>query len=57
MLEARPGAFMFLGGGAGPNGTSPEVHTPLYDFNDAIIPLGVAYWVSVVEQEMGRTGA
>jgi hippurate hydrolase len=53
MLEARPGAFMFLGGGAGPDGTSPEVHTPHYDFNDAIIPLGVASWVSVVEQEMG----
>ncbi|HWT10564.1 MAG TPA: M20 aminoacylase family protein [Roseomonas sp.] len=56
MLQARPGAFMFLGAGAGPDGTSPEVHTPLYDFNDAIIPLGVAYWVSVVEQEMGNAG-
>ena len=57
MLEARPGAFMFLGAGKGPDGTSPEVHTPHYDFNDGIIPLGVAYWVSVVEQEMGRAGA
>jgi len=53
MLEARPGAFMFLGAGTGPDGRSPEVHTPLYDFNDGIIPLGVAYWVSVVEQELG----
>jgi hippurate hydrolase len=53
MLEARPGAFMFLGAGTGPDGRSPEVHTPLYDFNDEIIPLGVAYWVSVVEQELG----
>ena len=57
MLEARPGAFMFLGGGKGPGGSSPEVHTPRYDFNDEIIPLGVAYWVSVVEQEMGMIGA
>ncbi len=53
MLEARPGAFMFIGGGAGPEGTSPNLHTPQFDFNDAIIPLGVAYWASVVEQELG----
>ena len=53
MLEARPGAFMFLGAGTGPEGRSPEVHTPLYDFNDDIIPLGVAYWVGVVDQELG----
>jgi hippurate hydrolase len=53
MLQARPGAFMFIGGGAGPDGTSPNLHTPHFDFNDAIIPLGVAYWVSVVEQELG----
>jgi len=53
MLEARPGAFMFIGGGSGPDGTSPNLHTPHFDFNDAIIPLGVAYWVSVVDQELG----
>ncbi|MGX9961995.1 M20 aminoacylase family protein [Roseomonas sp. F4] len=54
MLEARPGAFMFLGGGSGPDGTSPNLHTPHFDFNDAIIPMGVAYWVSVVDQELGQ---
>jgi hippurate hydrolase len=54
MLEARPGAFMFIGGGAGPDGTSPNLHTPHFDFNDAIIPLGVAYWASVVAQELGQ---
>jgi hippurate hydrolase len=56
MLEARPGAFMFIGGGNGPDGTSANLHTPHFDFNDDIIPLGVAYWVSVVEQEMGSLG-
>jgi amidohydrolase len=55
MLEARPGAFMFIGAGKGPDGTSPNLHTPHFDFNDDIIPLGVAYWASVVEQELGRT--
>ncbi|MBY0335985.1 MAG: amidohydrolase [Acetobacteraceae bacterium] len=53
MLEQRPGAFMFIGGGTGPDGTSPNLHTPHFDFNDEIIPAGVAYWVSVVEQELG----
>jgi amidohydrolase len=52
MLEQRPGAFMSIGGGAA-DGTSPALHTPLFDFNDATIPLGVAYWVSVVDQELG----
>jgi hippurate hydrolase len=53
MLEARPGNFMFIGAGAGPDGTSPNLHTPHFDFNDAIIPLGVAYSVGLVEQELG----
>jgi amidohydrolase len=53
MLEACPGSFMFIGGGAGPDGTSPNLHTPQFDFNDATIPLGVAYWVGLVEQELG----
>ncbi|WP_291295759.1 M20 aminoacylase family protein [Elioraea sp.] len=53
MLEACPGNFMFIGGGTGADGTSPNLHTPHFDFNDAIIPLGVAYWVGLVEQELG----
>ncbi len=53
MLEARPGAFMFIGGGEGPEGRSANLHTPQFDFNDAIIPLGVGYWASIVDQELG----
>jgi hippurate hydrolase len=51
MLEARPGAFMFIGGGA--EGKSAGLHTPHFDFNDDIIPLGVAYWSSIVGAELG----
>ncbi|TPG57695.1 amidohydrolase [Roseomonas nepalensis] len=55
MLKARPGAFMFMGIGAG--GPSSEgLHTPTYDFNDDAIPLGVGYWVSLVERELGTLG-
>ncbi|HHY49235.1 MAG TPA: amidohydrolase [Alphaproteobacteria bacterium] len=44
MLQARPGAFIFLG-----NGASSELHSDDYDFNDEIIPVGVSYWVRLVE--------
>ena len=44
MLQARPGAFIFLG-----NGDSGELHSDVYDFNDEIIPAGVSYWVRLVE--------
>jgi hippurate hydrolase len=53
MLEARPGAFMFMGQGAG-GATSEGLHTPTYNFNDDAIPFGVGYWVSLVRQEMGE---
>jgi hippurate hydrolase len=49
MLRVRPGAFMFIGNGM----KGGALHTPLYDFNDDIIPLGAAYWLSVVQQELG----
>ncbi|WP_367716556.1 M20 aminoacylase family protein [Nitratireductor sp. GISD-1A_MAKvit] len=53
MLQQRPGCFMMLGNGVGQDGKFNNLHTPLYDFNDEIIPLGVAYWVSLVGAELG----
>jgi amidohydrolase len=47
MLQARPGCFMFIGNGDGPVGGC-MVHNPNYDFNDAILPTGVRYWVELV---------
>ncbi len=44
MLQARPGAFIFVG-----NGNSAGLHNPAYDFNDDVIPIGVSYWVRLVE--------
>jgi hippurate hydrolase len=44
MLEARPGAFIFVG-----NGDTAYCHHPAYDFNDAAIPVGVSYWVRLAE--------
>jgi hippurate hydrolase len=47
MLEARPGAFIFIG-----NGDSAGLHNPAYDFNDEIIPAGSSYWARLVETAM-----
>jgi amidohydrolase len=44
MLEARPGAFIFIG-----NGDSAMLHHPAYDFNDEVLPYGMSYWVELVE--------
>lgn len=44
MLEARPGAFIFVG-----NGDSAGLHHPAYNFNDEAIPVGTSYWVRLVE--------
>jgi amidohydrolase len=44
MLNARPGAFIFVG-----NGDSAGLHHPAYDFNDEVIPVGTSYWVKLVE--------
>ncbi|MBN9316877.1 MAG: amidohydrolase [Devosia sp.] len=44
MLQARPGAYAFLG-----NGNSGELHSDTYNFNDEVIPVGVSYLVKLVE--------
>jgi hippurate hydrolase len=38
-LEARPGAFVFVG-----NGDGHTLHSPRYDFNDAILAPAAAFW-------------
>ncbi|MEL6915610.1 MAG: M20 aminoacylase family protein [Pseudomonadota bacterium] len=45
MLEARPGAYLFLG-----QGTGPTVHNPGYDFNDRVAPVGASFFARVVER-------
>lgn len=48
MLEARPGAFIFLG-----NGATASLHNPQYDFNDEALPYGIGYWVNLVTATLG----
>jgi hippurate hydrolase len=50
MLNARPGAFIFIG-----NGDTAGVHHPAYDFNDQAIPHGCSYWARLVERALPTT--
>ncbi|MEM1102384.1 MAG: amidohydrolase, partial [Pseudomonadota bacterium] len=44
MLQARPGAFLFLG-----IGEAAGLHNPAYDFNDDIAPVGASFFAKLVE--------
>jgi hippurate hydrolase len=44
MLEQVPGAYLWLGNGAGDEYGSTMNHNPGYDFNDGILPVAAAYW-------------
>ena len=50
MLQARPGAYVFLGQGGMQGGCF--LHNPNYDFNDEVIPLGAGYLAALVEDAL-----
>jgi len=52
MLQQRPGAFINIGNGDGPEACM--VHNPGYDFNDEILALGATYWVKLVETKLAK---
>ena len=54
MLQAKPGAYLWLGQGrVDQNGESERpLHHPRYDFNDDALPCGIAWFVSLVEQQL-----
>ena len=52
-LQKRPGCYVWLGNGSGASDGGHGaclLHNSRYDFNDEIIPLGVSYWVRLVER-------
>lgn len=50
LLRERPGCYVWLGNGPGEGGCL--LHSPHYDFNDEIIPLGIKYWLKLVEKAL-----
>jgi len=47
MLKEKPGCYIWIGNG--PSAGSCLLHNPHYDFNDAILPIGAAYWIKLTE--------
>jgi hippurate hydrolase len=47
MLEARPGAYLFLGTGPGAG-----LHHPKFDFNDEAAPIGASFFARLVERAL-----
>lgn len=60
MLLEKPGAYAFIANGDGEHralghGGGPcTLHNPSYDFNDALIPQGAAYWVLLAQQWLAQ---
>jgi hippurate hydrolase len=51
-LEQKPGAYIWIGNGTAEGGGM--LHSPHYDFNDAILPLGASYWVRLAEMVLAK---
>ena len=50
MLNERPGCYIWLGAGE-----SANLHSPHFDFNDEILPIGASYWAQLVEDTLGKS--
>lgn len=50
LARVVPGCYVWLGNGLGEGGCM--LHSPRYDFNDEIIPIGIRYWVALVEHAL-----
>lgn len=51
MLEARPGAYVWIGNG--PGGAGRDLHNDGYDYNDAILPAAASFLATVARKALG----
>lgn len=51
-LEKKPGAYIWIGNGSVEN--RGMLHSPHYDFNDTILPLGASYWARLAESILSK---
>ena len=52
MAAVKPGCYVWLGNGLGEGGCM--LHSPHYDFNDAVIPTGIRYWLTLAETILAK---
>ncbi|HEY6610839.1 MAG TPA: M20 aminoacylase family protein [Pseudomonas sp.] len=55
MLQRCPGSYLLIGNGDTDGCT--HLHNPAYDFNDAILVRGAAYWAALTETWLAATPA
>lgn len=48
MLQQKPGAYIWLGAGI----DSENLHSPHFDFNDDLLPIGSSFWVQLAESKL-----
>jgi amidohydrolase len=51
LLERIPGSYIWLG--AGKDGANPMLHSPHYDFNDAVLGDGIRMWTRLIGDALG----
>lgn len=51
MLNEVPGCYFWMGAGR-ETGDNPGLHSPRFDFNDALIPLAVGFWLDLALAEL-----
>lgn len=57
-LQRVPGSFLFVGLDDGREGGYPSLHHPEFDFNDAVFPVWLSWWVHLaMGYQGGRKGA
>ena len=54
MLAERPGCYVWLGNGS--ETSVRALHSPRYDFNDEILPVGIAYWTRLTQTLLSTKG-
>ena len=52
LLEKKPGSYLYLG--QGDKEHSAHLHTTKYDFNDNLLPIGVNFWVDLVQKYFSK---
>ncbi len=50
MLQKKPGVYIALGQADADH--NEGLHSPRYDFNDAVIPHGIKYWVTLAKEAL-----
>ena len=53
MLQEKLGAYVWLGSGPAEGGHN--LHSPHYDFNERLLPIGVEYWFRLAHRALGTS--